>query len=129
MKPYILIVDSDLSAAQVTWAGVKRAVPDASLAIEPTPERALLSLQHRRPDVLIIDPPCHTMATDRLIRELKEASPETPVIVLASAPSVSLQRDMRRLGVDVYLQKPSPLAPMLDALRSALEIRPTSEPV
>ena len=119
MAPHILIVDSHSSAAQVTRAGVRRAVPEATLAVEPDPERGLLSLECRRPDVLIIDPPRHNMAVTHLIRKLKAGSHESRVIVLASTPA--LRRELLQLGVDVYLQKPAPLALVLDSLRSALE--------
>src|SRR5689334_11335503 len=43
MVPHILIVDSDSSAAQVTRAVVVRALPEATVAVAPTFERALLS--------------------------------------------------------------------------------------
>ncbi len=121
MAPHILIVDSHPSAAQVTRAGVTRVAPEASLAVEPDPEHGLLSVERWRPDVLIIDPPRHSGPTARLIRELKAGPHVAHVIVLASAPTPGLQREMQRLGVDVYLWKPAPLNAVLDALRAALK--------
>lgn len=118
---HILIVDSDPSAAHVTWAGVKRTIPEASLVVEPDAERGLLSMERQRPDVLIIDPSTHNGAAVRLIRELKAGTHMGHVMVLASAPSPTLERDMQRLGVDLYLQKPSPIAPMLEALRAIFD--------
>jgi DNA-binding NarL/FixJ family response regulator len=121
MTPHILIVDSDKSAAHITRAGVERVALGATLAIEPDPERGLLSLERRRPNVLIVDPPRHTLAAGRLIQELKRVAPEAMVIVLASRPTPALWRDLQRLGADAYLAKPTSLAVLKETLPQALQ--------
>jgi DNA-binding NarL/FixJ family response regulator len=121
MAPHILIIEPDTSAAQITRAGVKRALPEATLVVEPTPERGRLSIQDRCPDLLIIDPPVHSLTTGRLIHDLKQACPEAQVIVLASAPTPTLRRQLQRLGADAYLAKPVTMPALMETIQRAEE--------
>src|SRR3954447_11562788 len=115
MNPHILIVDSDASAARITRAGVVRVAPAATLVVETDAEGGLRSARNHPPDLLIIDPPRHSPLGTQLIRELK-ASPAGHVIVLASAPTPALRRQMQVLGVDMYLEKPTLLAHLANAV-------------
>jgi DNA-binding response OmpR family regulator len=117
MVPHILIIDADLGAAQVTRAVVARTLPDATVAMAPTVERALLSMQEQRPDALIIDPAPQIRDGTRLIEQFKAARPDAPVIVVASMPTPALRRTMAGLGVDTYLEKPA----LLPLLRNQLQ--------
>jgi DNA-binding NarL/FixJ family response regulator len=120
MNPHILIIDADASAAYITRMGVQRIAPEATCLIEQSTARDLSELGIR-PDVVIVDPPHHTLAGSRLIQNLKQAYPEAHVIVLASAPTPILRRDMHLLGVEAYLEKPAPLAELAVALRTSLQ--------
>jgi DNA-binding response OmpR family regulator len=112
MVPHILIIDADSSAAQVTRAVVARALPDATMAVAPTIERALLNMQEQRPDALIIDPGAQSRDGTQLIEQFKALCPDAPVIVVASMPTPALRRTMADLRVDTYLEKPA-LLPLL----------------
>ena len=119
MAPHILIVDTDRSAAQVTYALVARAVPEATVVVAPSFEQARLSMQ-QHPDALIIDPSPQSLEGARLIEQFKATRAKAPVIVLASMPTPALRRMMAGLGVDAYLEKPalvSLLQHQLHALR------------
>lgn len=119
MNPHILIIDADASAAYITRACVQRVAPKASCTIEPgTPNRIYDA--HSPLDLVIVDPPCHSPAGLRLVRTLKETHPQAHVIVLTSAPTPMLRRDMQLMGVDAYLEKPAPLAELVAALRTSL---------
>ena len=120
MAPHILIVDPDASAARITRAGVERVVPDATVTVEPNPDRGWHSVQRRCPDVLIIDPPQHIVTTVRLIQDLKQLAPQAQVIVLTSAPTPTLRRTLQRLGADAYLAKPAPLPVLMEVLQHAV---------
>lgn len=121
MAPHILIIDPDVSAARITRAGVERAVPGATLVVEPNPEQGWFSIQRLRPDVVIIDPPSLSLVTERLIQSLKETYPETQVIVLASSPTPAQRRNLQRIGADIYLAKPAPLVTLIEAVHRAIE--------
>jgi len=119
MPAHILIVDADAAAAQVTRAIVQRAAPDAQLTVVPDLREAYRELKHEPPDVLIIDPSPHPLAGVELAAAVKRRRAEGQVIVLASRPTAALSRQMRNLGVDLYLEKPAPLP--VDEVRRLLQ--------
>lgn len=126
MPPHVLVLDADASAAQVTRAGVARVLPDATLAVEANAEKGWQSAQAHWPDVLIIDPAPHNMASAWFIQAFKSAQPNGVVIVLASAPTPTLRRTMHRLGVDVYLEKPVTLRVLQHEVKAALHLHRTA---
>jgi DNA-binding NarL/FixJ family response regulator len=115
---HILIVDPDISAANVTGAIAARAAPGAVLTIAPEAAVAGRNLARLQPDVLIIDPSPSPEAGSAVIAAVKRPLPGARVIVLASAPTAGLRRRMRDLGVDLYLEKPAPL--LVEELRRLL---------
>lgn len=119
-NPHILIIDADASAAYITRACVQRVAPKASCTIEPGTPGSIYNA-HDPLDLVIVDPPSHSPAGIRLVRTLKETHPKAHVIVLTSAPTPMLRRDMQLLGVDAYLEKPAPLAELVVALRTSLQ--------
>jgi DNA-binding NtrC family response regulator len=120
MVPHILIVDTDTSAAQVTCAVVARVIPEATVAVAPSFERARLSMQEQRSDALIIDPSPHSLDGMRLIQQFKAACPDAPVIVVASMPTPALRRAMEALRVEAYLEKPALLSLLRHELHALL---------
>lgn len=124
MHPHVLILDADLSAAQVTRAGIQRAWPDATLAIEPDPESGWRSVQDHQPDILIIDPAPQGLASAWLVQAFKQLCPRGHVIVLSSAPTPGLRWNKRQAYIDAYLEKPAPLAQIVQEVRAALEDPP-----
>ncbi|MFN8481993.1 MAG: response regulator [Anaerolineae bacterium] len=118
--PHILILDADATSAQVTRAGLERALPGVTLAVETNPECGWLSMKHHRPDVLIIDPAPYGLASAWLIQALKGQCVHACVIVLASARTPGLRRDLQRLRVDAYVEKPASLAEIIAIVNAAL---------
>jgi DNA-binding NarL/FixJ family response regulator len=121
MALHILIVDADRAAAQVTRAAVARSLPAATVTVTTDPAHAWPRSQPEPLDVLIIDPPPRRPAGTQLIRQVQAIWPDVLVIVLASAPTPALRRDLRELAVDAYLEKPTLLPAVLSALRTALQ--------
>jgi DNA-binding response OmpR family regulator len=126
MGAHILIVDGDASAAEVTKAGIRRALPDASLAVAANPDQGWECVQERRPDVLIVDPSPHCLGSAWMVRALKREAPEARVIVLTSAALPYLDRLMRQIGVDVHLNKPVALVRLIDEVRGVLRTTESS---
>lgn len=117
MSLHILIVDADASAAQVTRAFVHRIAPDATVAIEQTPEHARRLIENSQPDVLIIDPIHHSPTSYRLIHQLRQKSPSARIVVLASKPTPTLRATMQALHVDAYLEKTAALPLLMTSLQ------------
>lgn len=120
MTPHILIVESDVAAAQVTSAMLARAVPTAIVSVESNFEAARRSVQCHLPDVLIVDPVRHRLESIWLVQYLKTEHPDACVIVIASAPTPALRREMECLGVDAYLEKPELLSLQIQQLLAGL---------
>jgi DNA-binding NarL/FixJ family response regulator len=120
MIPYILIVEPDFAAAQVTSAILSRAVPTAIVSVESDFEAARRSMQSHSPDVLIVDPVLHRPESIWLVQHLKTEHPDAHVIVIASAPTPALRREMEGLGVDAYLEKPELLSSQIQELLAVL---------
>ncbi len=118
MNRHVLIIDRDLVAAHVTAASVKRVMPQTTQAIAADVEAGMEQVRQRCPDLLIIDPPWQSEAVVRLIQTVKAQSPTSQVMVLTSSPSPTLRRTMRELGVDVYVQKTAPIAPVMEAFEA-----------
>jgi len=122
MPLHILIVDADRSAAQVTRAAVARSLPAATVTVTTDPAHAWTRPHPEPLDVLIIDPPSRRPTGTQLIRRAQAIWPGVLVIVLASAPTPALRRDLRDLAVDAYLEKPALLPVVLTALHTALQL-------
>lgn len=127
MIPHIMIVESDVAAAQVTSAMLARAVPTAIVSVESDFAAARRSMQSHPPDVLIVDPVRHRPESIWLVQHLKTEHPDAHVIVIASAPTPALRREMERLGVDAYLEKPELLSLQLQQLLAALRPVPPAQ--
>lgn len=132
MAPHILIVDADVSAAEVTSAVVRRIAPEAILVCERTPDRAWVEAQHNPPDMIIIDPSPHGPAGAFFIQLCQAAWPKARVVVLASAPTPTLRAGVAGLKVAEYLEKPTASRLLVDKLRAVLEtsrqaVRPNVE--
>jgi DNA-binding response OmpR family regulator len=120
MALQILIVDTDIHAAQATSAVVSRPSLEVTVLIAPTQELALRSMQERHPDVLIIDPSPHNLDGAGLIQHFKAICPGAITIVVASAPTPALRRKMSELEVDRYLEKPALLSQLWRDLQALL---------
>ena len=127
MIPHILIVESDVAAAQVTSAMLARAVPTAIVSVESDFAAARRSLQSHPPDVLIVDPVRHRPESIWLVQHLKMKHPDAHVIIIASTPTPALRREMERLGVDAYLEKPELLSLQIKQLLAALRPAPPAQ--
>jgi DNA-binding NarL/FixJ family response regulator len=120
MAPRILIVDPEASAARVTCAGIRRALPEARCHVEIDLERATRQLRLNPPDVLIVDPPQRSLSAIHLVAALKRHAPAAKVIILASARIPELRRELEWLGIDAWIEKPVPLPLLIGAVAAVL---------
>jgi DNA-binding NarL/FixJ family response regulator len=118
---HILIIDTDVHAAQVTSAVMSRPLPAATVVIASSYESAMHNMQVQRPDIFIIDPSPHSLDGSRLIEHFKAACPEAIVVVVAGAPTPGLRRRMQDLGVNIYLEKPALLPLLWQELHTLLQ--------
>ena len=124
MIPHILIVEADCAAAQVTSAMLARAVPSASVSVESNVAAARRSMQEHPPNVVIVDPVRQLPESIGLVQHVKTEHPDVRIIVIASAPTPALRREMEGLGVAAYLEKPALLSVQIQQLLATLRPAP-----
>jgi DNA-binding response OmpR family regulator len=120
---YILIVDSDPSAALITQLGLRARLQseaiEVTIATAPSLDREYTI--NNNVDLLIVDPGFQSQAAINLVRTLKTDCPQTPLVVLTAYDSPLLRAQMRSLGVQGYLAKPIDLLDLERVVRRVLE--------
>jgi DNA-binding response OmpR family regulator len=124
MIPHILVVEADAAAAQVTSAILTRALPHAQVLIAADGAAARGSMAAQPPDVVIVDPVGQRPEQIGLVQQVQLAQPGAQIIVLTSAPTPALRREMADLGVAAYLEKPALLAGQIAQVLAAMRPPP-----
>ena len=125
MAEHILIIDAHTTALDVTHTLAQRLAPAATITCASTMYSGWLAAQRTSPDALVIDPSPLGPGGVLLIQLCKAQYPALRVVVLASAPTAGLHRQLAQLGVDVYVEKPIASARLVEQLRAGLAM---SEP-
>jgi DNA-binding NarL/FixJ family response regulator len=85
-----------------------------------TGEEGLAELGRHKPDVLLLDlvlPDVPEPAI--LVRQIRESSPETAIVLISNLPQFSLQKEAERLETDGWMPKAAKPELLRDAVRSA----------
>jgi DNA-binding NarL/FixJ family response regulator len=85
-----------------------------------TGEEGLAELGRHKPDVLLLDlvlPDVPEPAI--LVRQIRESSPETAIVLISNMPQFSLQKEAERLETDGWMPKAAKPELLRDAVRSA----------
>jgi len=121
MSGQILIIDADVSAAQVTQACLRRVLPQIPVIIVPSIRGVWEQLPQSAPSAIIIDPGTQVVETALCIHYIRQTCPQALVLILASAPTPLLKKTMRDLPVDAYLEKPVAASVLIQALQGLLQ--------
>jgi DNA-binding NarL/FixJ family response regulator len=85
-----------------------------------TGEEGLAELGRHKPDVLLLDlvlPDVPEPAI--LVRQIRESSPATAIVLISNMPQFSLQKEAERLETDGWMPKAAKPELLRDAVRSA----------
>jgi DNA-binding NarL/FixJ family response regulator len=85
-----------------------------------TGEEGLTELGQHKPDVLLLDlvlPDVPEPAI--LVRQIRECSPETAIVLISNMPQFSLQKEAERLETDGWMPKAAKPELLRDAVRKA----------
>ena len=86
-----------------------------------TGREALDDLARSRPDVLLLDLVLPDVADPGvLVRQLREQSPETAILLISNMPEHKLEREAGRLGADGWMAKAQKPEALRDAVRQAV---------
>jgi DNA-binding NarL/FixJ family response regulator len=92
-----------------------------------TGEEGLAELGNLRPHVLLLDlvlPDVPEPAV--LVRQMRESSPETAIVLISNMPHFSLQKEAERLETDGWMPKAAKPESLRDAVRRATPRAPAS---
>jgi DNA-binding NtrC family response regulator len=113
----VLLVDDEESISSV----LALALRSMEFAVETARdgETAVLRLEQREFDVLVVDMVLPGMDGVALTRSVREAHPATNVIVLTGAPSDENYRETMDAGAFAYLAKPIRLLHLTEEIKRA----------
>lgn len=84
-------------------------------------EQALAAIERLNPELVLLDLNMPITGGLEVLRQINEARPELPVIVVSSQSAVKVVQEVARLGAIGYVLKHSPKAQALAMLHEALE--------
>lgn len=118
MKPYILIVEDDNDINHMLKELLENQQYETAQAFSGT--EALLYLEKRVPDGVILDLMLPGMDGEELLRHIKEKSSDTAVIVSSAKDDVKVRIALLKAGADDYIVKPFDTQELLARLEAVL---------
>ncbi len=125
--PLLLVVDGDrLIAEQLAQESANWGL---RVGIATNIQTASNKLYQEHPSVVLLDPSVSSLHEDsfRLLSELKDRKPPVPVVVLTEQSDFSHRLQVARHGGHTFLQKPLPIAQVLQAVTQVLQHAPHAE--
>jgi two-component system, NtrC family, response regulator HydG len=119
MNSKILLISDQAKTA----AAVKQALPDYLLTETADRQSALQHCQADQPDLVILDHDLSAIDAVQLYRQIRLASPRTPVIMLSAANDIPLAVAVTRLGVVDFLKKPLVAEQLRQAVAKSLALK------
>lgn len=117
----VLVVDDEPSHAEVVAQGLERI--NAKCDIVHTAKEAIEKILHQRFDVVVTDLMLETNDGGlRILKETKDKSPNTEVVLMTASNEIETAVEAIRLGAYNYLQKPLDLKQLRSIVNKAGEI-------
>jgi DNA-binding NarL/FixJ family response regulator len=117
-----IAVCDDARAVKMFFRHVLEEEGDMEVVSSTGTGHALLAeLGRHRPDALLLDlvlPDVPDPGT--LVRELRERSPETAILLMSNMPESNLKQEAERLGVDGWMLKAQKPEQLREAVRQAI---------
>jgi DNA-binding NtrC family response regulator len=117
--PSVLLVDDDEAFRRVLATELRRMRYD--VAGVGSPDEALRHVAERQPDVVLLDLRLSGASGLDVLRQLREQSPATEVLMLTGHGSIDTAIEAIRLGAYDYVSKPCPLDELDVRIRRAFE--------
>jgi len=118
MKEFkVLMVDDEEDFVTTLSERMKLRDVDSDVALDG--EQALQRVEDDIPDVMVLDLKMPGIDGLEVLRRVKKAYPQIPVIILTGHGSEKDEAEARRLGAFEYLQKPVDIEKLVHILRKA----------
>jgi two-component system phosphate regulon response regulator PhoB len=125
MKPYVLIAEDESAVAELIVYNLER--EDYEVAVAADGEEALIMIDERAPDLLLLDWMLPKVSGIEVCRQIRSggANPNLPVIMLTARSEESDRIRGLDTGADDYVTKPFSTTELLARVRAVLRrIRP-----
>jgi len=118
MKEFkVLMVDDEEDFVTTLSERMKMRDVDSDVALDG--EQALQRVEDDIPDVMVLDLKMPGIDGLEVLRRVKKAYPQIPVVILTGHGSEKDEAEARRLGAFEYLQKPVDIEKLVQILRKA----------
>ncbi len=118
MKEFkVLMVDDEEDFVTTLSERMKIRDLDSDVALDG--EQALQRVEDDIPDVMVLDLKMPGIDGLEVLRRVKKAYPQIPVVILTGHGSEKDEAEARRLGAFEYLQKPVDIEKLVQVLRKA----------
>jgi two-component system invasion response regulator UvrY len=117
-----IAVCDDARAVKMFFRHVLEEEGDMEVVSSTSTGRAVLDeLGRHQPDALLLDLVLPDVPDARtLVRELRERSPETAILLISNMPEANLKKEAERVGADGWMLKAQKPDQLRAAVRSAL---------
>ena len=118
MKEFkVLMVDDEEDFVTTLSERMKMREVDSEVALDG--EQALQRVEDEIPDVMVLDLKMPGIDGLEVLRRVRKAYPQIPVVILTGHGSEKDEAEARRLGAFDYLQKPVDIEKLVKVLRKA----------
>jgi len=118
MKEFkVLMVDDEEDFVTTLSERMKMREVDSEVALDG--EQALQRVEDEIPDVMVLDLKMPGIDGLEVLRRVRKAYPQIPVVILTGHGSEKDEAEARRLGAFDYLQKPVDIEKLVKILRKA----------
>ena len=118
MKEFkVLMVDDEEDFVTTLSERMKMRDLDSDVALDG--EQALQRVEDDIPDVMVLDLKMPGIDGLEVLRRVRKAYPQIPVVILTGHGSEKDEAEARRLGAFEYLQKPVDIEKLVQVLRKA----------
>ncbi len=118
-KPVVMVVDDDAAMLRMVKAMIDK---DCFVIPALSGEKALKLLEHKKPDVILLDYEMPVLNGAGTLERLRTDSrfADIPVIFLTGVSDAGTSEEIRRLGVQGYLVKPADASDIKAAVEKAI---------
>jgi CheY-like chemotaxis protein len=119
-RQQVLLVDDEPNTLEVLMLGLQPLSDKYEFEAVRNAQEALTKLRHKHFDLLVTDYVMPGMNGVELIRQVKEFSPQTQVVMMTAYGSESLQKTLDELEIGGFLSKPFSLAKIREVVQGAV---------
>jgi len=120
-QPYVLVVDDEEHITEMLAMGL--GIHGFDVERTDTGRGALAAIEHRRPDLVILDvmlPDLDGFEVARRLRQTEGAGTRVPVIFLTARDTTQDKVEGLRLGTDDYVTKPFSIEELIERTKAVL---------